>query len=494
MQDNHFDVLIIGAGLSGIGAAVHLQTDCPGKSYAVLEGRDAIGGTWDLFRYPGIRSDSDMHTLGYVFKPWTDAKAIADGPSIRSYVRETAEEHGIDEHIRFGHKVTNASWSSEDAMWTITAETDGGSATLTASFLMMCSGYYNYEAGYTPDFEGFDDFSGEIVHPQKWTPEIDYNEKKVVIIGSGATAVTLVPVMAQDAEHVTMLQRSPTYIVSRPAKDSLANVMRAVMPSSWAYRATRWKNITMQRYFYNRTQEKPEKIKELLFKRLRKNLGEGFDIETDFTPRYNPWEQRLCLVPDGDMFEALKSGDASVKTGHIDKFVPEGIQLQSGEIVEADLIVTATGLDMQLFGGMTLEVDGQTRTAKDSVTYKGLMFSDVPNLANVFGYTNASWTLKADLTCQYVCRVLNHMDEAGKDYCVPRLNEDIELQEMRPLASGYFARAIDKLPREGANLPWKQHHDYLADKKLLQDAPLEDGALKFEEKQVAAVAESVAAE
>ncbi len=494
MQDTHIDVLIVGAGLSGIGAAVHLQTDSPGKSYAILEGRDAIGGTWDLFRYPGIRSDSDMHTLGYVFKPWGQAKAIADGQSIRAYVRETADEYDVRQHIRFGHKATKASWSSEEARWTVTAQTDDGVQTFKAGFLLMCSGYYNYEAGYTPDFEGMDTFNGEIAHPQKWTEDIDYKDKNVIIIGSGATAVTLVPQMAMESMHVTMLQRSPTYIVSRPSQDKLANLLRAVFPDSWAYKAARWKNITLNRYFYNQTQKSPEKAKKMLFKRLRKNLGDEFDIETDFTPRYDPWEQRLCLVPDGDMFEALKAGDASVKTGHIDRFVSEGIKLQSGEVLAADLIVTATGLDLQMFGGMQLEVDGAARTAHDSVTYKGLMFSDLPNMANVFGYTNASWTLKADLSCQYVCRLLNHMDASGTDYCVPRLTDDVELQEMLPLSSGYFARAVDKLPREGTKLPWKQHHDYFADVKLLREAPLEDGALQFEVKAAASYDEPVAAE
>lgn len=489
-----FDILIVGAGLSGIGAAVHLQTNCPNRSYAILEAREAIGGTWDLFRYPGIRSDSDMHTLGYVFKPWTEARAIADGPNIRKYVCDTAKEHGIDQHIRFGHKVTHASWSSRDAVWTVTTKTDSQIQTLTCQFLFMCSGYYNYDAGYTPDFEGLDDFEGQIVHPQKWSPEVDYKGKKVVIIGSGATAVTLVPELAKMAAHVTMLQRSPTYIVSAPARDAVANVMRAIMPDSWAYKATRWKNITMGRYFYRQTRTDPEKAKRMLFRRLKKNLGEGFDIDKDFTPSYNPWDQRICLVPDGDLFKALKAGAASIRTDHIDRFVPQGIKLASGDTLEADLVVSATGLDLQLFGGMTLEIDGQEKSAGDFVTYKGLMFSDVPNLANVFGYTNASWTLKADLTCQYVCRVLNHMQETGMDYCVPRLTNDVEVKDMQPLSSGYFARAVDKLPREGSKLPWQQHHDYFADMKLLQDGGLEDGALQFENRSEGPERKPIAAE
>lgn len=494
MDQSHFDVLIVGAGLSGIGAAVHLQNDCPGKTYAILEAREAIGGTWDLFRYPGIRSDSDMYTLGYVFKPWKEAKAIADGPNIREYVKETAREYGVDKSIHFGHKVTTASWSSEQALWTVTTMQGDAERTFTCSFLFMCSGYYNYDAGYTPDFKGADSFSGEIVHPQKWSTDINYKDKKVVIIGSGATAVTLVPEMAHDAAHVTMLQRSPTYIVSRPAEDRVANLLRAILPDSWAYKVTRWKNVTMGRYFYNKTQNEPEKAKEMLFKRLRKELGEGFDIETDFTPRYDPWEQRLCLIPDSDLFNAFKSGDASIKTAHIDAFVPEGIKLTSGDVLEADLIVTATGLDLQLFGGMSVIVDNVEQTVKDLVTYKGLMFSDVPNFANVFGYTNASWTLKADLTCHYVCRLINHLDHTDADYCVPRPKPDLQLQEMQPLTSGYFARAVDKLPREGKAQPWRQHHDYQADLKLLKEGDLQDGAMSFEKRSAVSKAAAVAAE
>lgn len=494
MTKTDFDVLIVGAGLSGIGAAVHLQTECPDKTYAILEGREAIGGTWDLFRYPGIRSDSDMHTLGYVFKPWTEAKAIADGPNIRSYVRDTAAEYGIDRHIRFNTKVVSSSWSSEDAVWTVSMEAGGETKVLTCRFLFMCSGYYNYEAGYTPDFAGIETFQGEVVHPQKWTPEIDYKDKKVVVIGSGATAVTLVPAMAKTAAHVTMLQRSPTYIISAPSHDRFANFLRAIMPDRLAYKITRWKTISLGRYFYKRTQTAPEKAKKMLFKGLRKNLGEGFDIEKDFTPSYNPWEQRLCLVPDGDLFEVLKSGEASIKTDHIEAFIPEGIKLKSGDVLEADLVVSATGLNLQLFGGMTIKIDGHEQSAKDWVTYKGLMFSGVPNFANVFGYTNASWTLKADLTCQYVCRVLNHIDETGKDYCVPRLTDDVTVKDMQPLDSGYFKRAVDKLPREGSHLPWQQHHDYFADMKLLRDGEMEDGALVFETRVGVAAAKAVAAE
>lgn len=495
MTNADIDVLIVGAGLSGIGAAVHLQNDCPDKTYTILEGRDAIGGTWDLFRYPGIRSDSDMHTLGYVFKPWTEAKAIADGPNIRKYVRETASEHGIDQNIRFGHRVVSASWSSEAALWTVTAEEGDQTREFRCRFLFMCSGYYNYEAGYTPDFEGMDSFEGEIAHPQKWTPEIAYENKKVVVIGSGATAVTLVPEMSKDAAHVTMLQRSPTYIVSRPARDWLANLMRSVLPENWAYSASRWKNIKLGRFFYDRTQSHPERIKKKLLDGVRKELGDGFDIEKDFTPQYNPWEQRLCLVPDGDLFESLKSGKASVVTDHIDRFVPEGIKLKSGETLEADLIVTATGLDLQLFGGMNVTVDGNTMQHGDLLTYRGLMYRDVPNFANVFGYTNASWTLKADLTSHYVCRLINHIDETGADFCVPRAtNADAHVNDMVPLSSGYFARAVDRMPKEGMAEPWQQLHDYTADIQALKMGPLEDGTMTFVERVQTSSVEGVAAE
>ena len=489
------DVLIVGAGLSGIGAAVHLQTDCPDKTYAILEARDAIGGTWDLFRYPGIRSDSDMHTLGYVFKPWTEAKAIADGPNIRKYVRETAAEHGVDKHIRFNHKVIAASWSSETALWTVTVAQDDETNLIHCRFLFMCSGYYNYDAGYTPDFDGMSDFQGEIVHPQKWTADIDHKDKKVIVIGSGATAVTLVPELAKTAAHVTMLQRSPTYIVSRPARDLLANLARKILPHGLAYRFARWKNITLGRYFYNRTQSHPEKAKQTLLKKVRKELGDGFDIETDFTPSYNPWEQRLCLVPDSDLFNALKSGDASVKTAHIEKFVAGGIKLTNGETLDADMIVTATGLDLQFLGGIGLSVDGEHLQTGDLLTYKGLMYRDVPNFANVFGYTNASWTLKADLTCHYVCRLINQLDDTGRDFCVPRVPDDqVEIKDMIPLSSGYFARAVDTLPKEATTEPWQQMHDYAADIKALRHGDLNDGFMTFGRKQEATGTEDIAAE
>ncbi|MEM6411170.1 MAG: NAD(P)/FAD-dependent oxidoreductase [Pseudomonadota bacterium] len=480
MAEQHYDVLIVGAGLSGIGAAVHLQEKCPGKSYTILEGRDAIGGTWDLFRYPGIRSDSDMHTLGYEFKPWTDAKAIADGPSIKSYVHETADEHGIRENIQFGHKVVGAAWSSEDGRWRVTAEQDGEARQFTCSFLYMCSGYYKYEAGYTPDFEGMNDFNGQIVHPQLWTDDVDYNGKKVVVIGSGATAVTLVPELAKDAEHVVMLQRSPTYMVSRPAKDNVANFLRAILPDRWAYSASRWKNIRLTSWFYKRSQANPEKVKKNLLKMLGKHLEPGYDIDTHFTPTYGPWDQRLCLVPDADMFDAINNGSASIVTDHIERFEEHGIRLKSGDLLEADLIVTATGLELQMFGGMGLTVDGVELPSGDLINYKGIMFAGVPNFANTFGYTNASWTLKADITAEYVCRLLNHMDKTSTDYCFPEFPDNgVDLEANTPLTSGYFARAVDRLPKQGTTMPWQLTHDYLSDRKVLREEPLEDGNMRF---------------
>lgn len=480
MAQQHFDVVIVGAGLSGIGAAVHLQQKCPGKSYTILEGRKAIGGTWDLFKYPGIRSDSDMHTLGYQFKPWTDAKAIADGPSIKSYVRETADEHDITRHIRFGHKVIAASWSTEDALWSVTAEQDGTVASFTCSFLYMCSGYYNYEAGYTPDFEGMSDFSGEVVHPQLWNDKVDYAGKRVVIIGSGATAVTLVPELAKQASHVVMLQRSPTYMVSRPARDWVANTLRAVLPDSWAYSLARWKNIRLSSWFYKRSQAEPEKVKQNLLNMLSKQLEPGYDIETHFTPSYGPWDQRLCLVPDADMFDAINAGTASIVTDHIERFEEKGIRLKSGDLLEADLIVTATGLDLQIFGGMSLEVDGKTLQSGELVNYKGIMFGGVPNFANTFGYTNASWTLKADITSEYICRLLNHLDKTETSYCVPVFPESgVDVEADPPLTSGYFSRAVDRLPKQGSQMPWQLTHDYLNDRKVLREDALEDGYLTF---------------
>ncbi len=484
MRTEHFDVLVVGAGISGISAGYHLQAEAPTRTYAILEGRSAIGGTWDLFRYPGIRSDSDMYTLGYAFKPWTEAKAIADGPSILKYVNETAREYGIDRNIRFNHRVKSAAWSTSEALWTVDVERTSGAHTelvqFTCNFLFMCSGYYKYDAGYTPDFAGTDSFAGRIVHPQKWTDDIDYTGKQVVVIGSGATAVTLVPEMAKKAAHVTMLQRSPTYVVSMPAEDRFANFLRRILPSKLAYGLVRWKNVLMGMLLYNLFRKKPEWAKKRLLKMVRQELGPDYDVNTHFTPRYNPWDQRLCLVPDSDLFVSLKSGAASVVTDQIDQFVPDGIKLKSGTILKADIVVTATGLDLQVLGNMQVTVDHVPVKLGEKVGYKGMMVSDIPNLAMAFGYTNASWTLKADLTCAYVCRLLNHMEKTGMRQVTPRLTDaGVQLEDWVDFSSGYFQRALDRFPKQGSRTPWKLHQNYAKDLMLLKFGSLLDSGIVF---------------
>jgi cation diffusion facilitator CzcD-associated flavoprotein CzcO len=483
----HFDVLIVGAGLSGIGAGHHLQANCPGKSYAILEGRDCIGGTWDLFRYPGVRSDSDMFTLGYSFRPWTEPKAIADGSRILNYVRETAAEEGIDSKIRFNHRVKRASWSSQDARWTVEAErgiAQEGAAPetvrFTCGFLFMCSGYYNYAAGYAPEFPGAADFAGRIVHPQRWTEDIDTSGKRVVVIGSGATAVTLVPELAKTAEHVTMLQRSPTYVVARPAHDPVANKIRARLPQKLAYHVIRWRNVFWGMYFFQLCRRKPDRAKQLILGGVRMALGADYDVNTHFTPRYNPWQQRLCLVPDGDLFKSIRQGSASVVTSHIDSFTPDGIRLQDGRELKADIIVTATGLNMQVLGGIEVSVDGRTVDFARTLNYKGMMYSDVPNLASSFGYTNASWTLKCDLTCEYVCRLINYMDRRGYRQCVPR-NVDPFITELPSLdfTSGYVQRSIAKLPKQGSKRPWRLYQNYALDIVTLRFGRMDDGVMRY---------------
>ena len=474
MIAEHFDVLIVGAGLSGIGAAVHLQTDCPGRSYAILEGRDAIGGTWDLFRYPGIRSDSDMYTLGYNFKPWTEAKAIADGPNIRNYIRETAAEHDIEKHIRFGHKVEAAAWSTADARWTVTTHhSDGAAEHFTCNFLYMCSGYYSYSQGYKPDFPGEADFQGQVIQPQFWPENLDYTGKKVVIIGSGATAVTLVPELAKKAAHVTMLQRSPTYVVSRPARDALANVLRAILPAQMAYDLVRWKNITMGMWFYNQTRKNPAKVRAALLGELQKRLPVGYDTDKHFTPRYNPWDQRLCLVPDADLFEAIKAGTADIATDTIERFEPKGIRLASGDLLEADIIVAATGLKLEALGGMAVTVDGEARRIGETLAYKGMMFSGIPNLAVSFGYINASWTLRSDLIAEYVGRLLNHMKATGTAIATPTPGADVHAERLAmDLSSGYVQRGADALPKSGTRAPWMVTANYKHDRKELRGGNL----------------------
>ncbi|MBV8851569.1 MAG: NAD(P)/FAD-dependent oxidoreductase, partial [Methylobacteriaceae bacterium] len=399
-EQEHFDVLVVGAGLSGVAAGYHLQTKCPGKTYVILESRDAIGGTWDLFRYPGIRSDSDMYTLGFNFRPWRNAKAIADGPSILEYVRDTARENGIDKKVRFHHRVIRAEWSSRDARWTVEVQRNGAETPVHVSckFLFMCSGYYDYAKGYLPEFAGADDFGGKLIHPQHWPENLDYEGKRVVVIGSGATAVTLAPAMAEKAAHVTMLQRSPTYMVSRPSEDPIANALRRKLPPTLAYQLTRWKNVLLGMWFFRLARRKPEKVKTGIINLIRKQLGADYDVATHFTPRYNPWDQRLCLVPDGDLFREINAGRMSIVTDHIERFTQSGIKLKSSRELPADIVVTATGLQMKLFSGLEVAVDGDRVDLSKTMSYKGMMFSGVPNFAATFGYTNASWTLKADLT------------------------------------------------------------------------------------------------
>jgi monooxygenase len=479
MTLEHFDVLIVGAGISGIGAGYHLQANCPGKTYAILEGRERMGGTWDLFRYPGIRSDSDMYTLGYSFKPWTQAKAIADGPAILNYLHETAKENGIEQNIRYDHQVKTASWSTEDAAWTVEAQRGGETVKLTCNFLFMCSGYYNYAAGYTPDFAGTERFKGRIVHPQKWTPDIDYAGKRVIVIGSGATAVTLVPEMAKDAAHVTMLQRSPTYVVSRPEEDAVANWLRSRLPAKLAYGITRWKNVLFGMYFFRLARKKPERVKQFILNQVRERLGDDY-VAKHFTPSYNPWDQRLCLVPNGDLFDAIKSERASVVTDHIDTFTEDGIKLKSGEELKADIIVTATGLNLQLLSDLKIKIDDKDIDLSKSLNYKGMMYSDVPNLASSFGYTNASWTLKCDLTCEYVCRLLNHMDKTGTRQCTPHNSDPTVTEEpWLDFSSGYVQRAIGKFPKQGSKAPWKLYQNYALDIVSLKYGTVEDGAMTF---------------
>ena len=470
----HFDVLVVGAGISGIDAGYHLQTQCPGRSYAILEGRARMGGTWDLFRYPGIRSDSDMFTLGFGFRPWTESKAIADGPSILKYLQDTAHDYGIDRHIRYGHHVTSASWSTEDATWTVEVDTPDGPVTLSCNFLFMCSGYYDYARGHAPDFAGAEDFAGRIVHPQFWPGDLDYAGKRVVVIGSGATAVTLVPAMADKTASMTMLQRSPTYVVARPGEDRLANWLRRKLPSKLAYGLTRWRNVLFQLYFYRAARRHPDKAKERLLAMVRDELGDGYDIGTHFTPRYDPWDQRLCLVPDGDLFAAIRDGTADVVTDTIDRFVPEGIRLASGRTLPADIVVTATGLELQLLSGVAFSVDGEVRDLAKTVNYKGMMYSGIPNLASSFGYTNASWTLKADLTCAYVCRLLNTMRKRGLRQATPQPSGPVGDAPFLDFTSGYVQRAIDKLPRQGDRKPWRVHQNYALDLMALKFGSVDD--------------------
>ena len=485
-QKNDLDVVIVGAGLSGIGAAVHLQAHCPGKTYGILETRAAIGGTWDLYRYPGIRSDSDMHTLGYKFKPWRAEKAIADGPSILEYVNETADENDIRRHIRFQRRLEEASWSTEEARWTLKVaccDEPGKVESITCNMLLMCGGYFDYEKAYRPEFEGEEAFEGPMFHPQFWPEDLDYKGKRVIVIGSGATAMTVVPAMAEDAENVTMLQRSPTYVVSRPAKDALANGLRRFLPDTLAYAITRFKNVQFQSWMYKRTRRDPERIKRLLLDQVRKELGPNYDVDQHFTPRYNPWDQRLCLIPDADLFEAIKKGKVTMVTDHIDCVTKKGLRLESGAEIDADIIVVATGLELKIMAGVAFSVDGKPVDFSETLTYKGMMYSDIPNMVHTFGYINASWTLRADLTSEYSCRLLNRLDELGMTQVTPRLREEDEAMEKQPwitdFSSGYMQRRMHLFPKQGDRAPWLNTQDFKVDRKMIRHAPLEDGALTF---------------
>ncbi|MEV6426681.1 NAD(P)/FAD-dependent oxidoreductase [Nocardia sp. NPDC051463] len=481
----HVDVLIVGAGLSGIGAAHHVQAAFPSRSYAILEARDALGGTWDLFRYPGVRSDSDMHTLGYRFRPWTQAKAIADGPAILEYIRATAADAGIDRRIRFGHRVIGASWSSAESRWTVRAEHAGTTAVFTCDFFYVCSGYYRYDEGYTPDFAGVDDFGGQLVHPQSWPADLDYTGKRVVVIGSGATAVTLVPAMAEAAEHVTMLQRSPSYIFPVPSQDTVANRLRRLIGPRRAYTVVRWKNVLLGMFIYQFSQRRPRQMRRFIRKLTIDQLPEGYDVDTHFKPTYGPWDQRLCLVPDGDLFRTIREGRASVVTDRIDRFTEAGLRLESGRELEADVVVSATGLQLLALGGLRLTVDGREVPLPNTMAYKGMMLSGVPNFAFTIGYTNASWTLKADLVSEFVCRLLRHMDANGYVESTPWPDPTVTETPLLDFQAGYVLRAIDRFPKAGSRAPWRLGMSYGHDVITLRHGRIDDGTIRFAHRRAA---------
>ncbi|HEX4721681.1 MAG TPA: NAD(P)/FAD-dependent oxidoreductase [Pseudonocardiaceae bacterium] len=476
MSVEHVDVAIVGAGLSGVGAACHLMRDCPGKTFAILEARDVVGGTWDLFRYPGVRSDSDMFTLGYSFRPWTGAKAIADGPSILSYIRSTAAEFGVEQRVRYGHRVIGADWDSESARWTVRVRRDGESepTVLTCSFLYACTGYYRYDEGYLPPFPGIEEFAGPVVHPQHWPADLDYADKRVVVVGSGATAVTLVPALARTAAHVTMVQRSPSYVIALPATDVLADRLRRWLPDRLAYPLLRWKNALLALTSFQLSRRRPHRVKAFLRNAAVKQLPAGYDVDTHFSPRYNPWDQRLCVVPDGDLFAAIRSGRAEIATDHIEAFTEHGIRLKTGGELPADIVVTATGLNLLAIGGIELTVDGADVKPGESMVYKGMMLSGVPNFAWTIGYTNASWTLKADLVATYVCRLLRHMDATARSTVTPIPTMTPGTDPIIDLAAGYVLRSADLLPKQGAAAPWRLHQNYVRDVRLLRHGRIDD--------------------
>ena len=481
----HFDALIVGAGLSGIGLACRLRQKCPGKTFAILETRQAMGGTWDLFRYPGVRSDSDMSTMSYSFRPWRGEQDIAAGSDILEYLKQTAREFGIDQHVRFDHAVRRADWSTEDARWTVEVEQSSGQRLhYTCRFLLVCAGYYRYDEGYTPEFPGAEEFRGRIVHPQHWPEDLDYTDKQVVIIGSGATAVTLVPTLAESTAHTVMLQRSPTYMLVRPDVTKLSRFLRRVLPGRWAHGLLRWWNSRLGHFLYQRTRTRPEGVKRFLLKGVRRELGDDYDIERDFVPSYNPWDQRLCLVPNGDFFQAIKSQRASIVTDQIVQFTAHGIRLASGRELPADVIVTATGLNMLVQGGIEFHVDGQRIDLAKTFTYKGMMNSDVPNMVTTFGYINASWTLRSDMIARFICRLIRHMERQHVRQVTPRLTGDDQAMESRPFiadfSSNYIQRAIHLLPKQGDHEPWVNSQDYLSERSLIGRAKFDDGRLVFE--------------
>ncbi len=474
-----YDVIIVGAGISGIGTAYWLQEKCPEKRYAILEARERIGGTWDLFRYPGIRSDSDMFTFGYRFKPWENPQSLSDGAHIREYLRETAEENGIDQKIKHGHKVLSADWSRDDQAWLLEVAHDGKTLSVKSRFLYMCAGYYNYEEGYRPSFKGEETFAGPIIHPQFWPRDLDYSGKRIAVIGSGATAVTLVPTLAEKASHVTMIQRSPTYIMKLPNRSGLYLGLRKWLPGRVAYRLTRWRNLALAMGLFGYARAFPQRMKRLLMKGAASELPEGYPVETHFNPSYNPWDQRLCVIPDGDLFQAIKKGQADVVTGDISHFEKEGVAMADGSHLKADILVIATGLKMQLLGGARVTVGGKTVNTHEVLVYKGMMMSGVPNFALAFGYTNNSWTLKTDLTANLVCRILNYMDRKGYKVVVPEVPADIHGEEFLPLDAGYMKRAQHILPQNGSRRPWRVYQNYFLDMLLTRFGRVRDRHLRF---------------
>lgn len=480
-RENYYDTLIIGAGLSGIAAAYQHQKECPQRSFAILEMRENMGGTWDLFRYPGVRSDSDIYTLGYDFRPWKGKKAITEGHSILSYIKDTANDTGISHHIHYQRRIETASWSSKEAVWTlgVACLESGEQLEYHCQFLWMCSGYYNYDQGYLPKFEGLDLYRGKLIHPQKWPQDLDYTDKEMIVIGSGATAVTLVPNLAKKARKVTMLQRSPSYIVPKPSEDILAQGLQKILPESTAHHAIRWKNILIETFFYQLSQRFPDFTKRLLLKVVKKSLGANFNVEKHFTPRYNPWDQRVCLVPDGDFFQSIKSGKAEVATDHIQRFTPQGILLQSGEELKADIIVTATGLDLKFLGGISMQLDRKPIDLSQLTVYRGAMFGNIPNFALSIGYINISWTLKAGLIAKYICRILKKMDGQGAKQVTPIQDFSESTDKLINMSSGYFRRARNIMPHQGKRAPWKMHQNYFQDIQNFQYSSLEDGILEF---------------